>query len=107
MNCQIRNCSEGAQIDFLRHSLLGIAWPWRHKGCEVADPMDFIPWKTRSAKSGKVYSAMWFLADAAVVEIESVDLNVWLEGHEKQKPQDYSPQPRAPRPKPRGGYTGK
>ncbi len=90
MDRQVWNRAQGAKVNFLAITLLRIARSRSNKRSEVADAVDLIVRQHLRTEGGEIEPSVRRLAQAAVVEIEGVNIDVGFEGHKKQKPQDCS-----------------
>ena len=78
MDCEIGNSLKGADLDFLSLKFPGILCGWSNLGHEIADTMDVVPGKQSPAKSLQVEPFVGRAFDRAVVEIETIDVDIHL-----------------------------
>ena len=78
MNRQVRDRPQGTQIGLLPDALLGIVGPGVDVGREIADAIDLIPRRRKGclAEGGQVKPPVRRAFQAAIVEVEAVDIDV-------------------------------
>lgn len=87
VNRQTGNGSKGTEVCFLAGSPLRVIRPGHHKGSEIPDTADVIPWEEHTAQLLDVKPFIGSVFNAAIIQIEPIHINVRLDFHSSKNAQ--------------------